>query len=85
MYVEIYSKEGCPHCLMAKTVLASKNIVFHEQKLFRDFTKEQILEKFPHAQTFPIIIVDGYFIGGYTQLKTYLEEQTNSNKTLLNE
>jgi glutaredoxin len=85
MLVEIYTKEDCPYCQMAKTTLASKSVQFTEQTLYKDFTREHILEKFPSAKSFPIIVVDGFYIGGYNQLKEYLEEQTNSSKKLLNE
>lgn len=85
MYVEIYTKDDCPYCQMAKTSLALKQIQFTEQKLNTHFTREQILEKFPTAKSFPIIVLDGFYIGGYNQLKEYLEEQTKSTKTLLNE
>jgi glutaredoxin len=85
MLVEIYTKEDCPYCQLAKTALASKNIQFTEQKLYKDFTREHILEKFPTAKTFPIIVLDGFYIGGYNQLREYLEEQSRSNQTLLNE
>ena len=85
MFVEIYTKDDCAYCQMAKTALASKNIGFNEKKLYRDFTREQIMEKFPAAKSFPIIILDGFFVGGYNQLMEYLEEQSNSSKMLLNE
>lgn len=85
MHVEIYTKDDCPYCQMAKVELARRTITFTEQKLNRDFTREHILEKFPVAKTFPIIVVDGFFIGGYNQLREYLEEQARSNQTLLNE
>lgn len=85
MLVEIYSKEDCQYCQMAKTSLAGKGIQFTEQTLHIDFTRDYILEKFPSAKTFPIIVVNGFYIGGYNQLREYLEEQTNSSKKLLNE
>ena len=70
---------------MAKIALADRGVSFSEQKLNTHFTREQILEKFPLAKSFPIIVLDGFFIGGYNQLKEYLEEQAKSTKTLLNE
>jgi glutaredoxin len=42
----------------------------YEYKLFgKDFTREELMETFPGARTFPQIIVDGQKIGGYTELK----------------
>lgn len=85
MHVEIYTKDDCPYCQMAKVELARRAIIFTEQKLNKDFSREHILEKFPTAKTFPIIVLDGFYIGGYNQLLEYLEEQTRSNQSLLNE
>lgn len=83
MFVELYTKDDCPYCQMAKIALADKNITFTEQKLNRDFSREQILEKFPEAKTFPIIVLDGFYIGGYTQLKEHLS-LTESSQIVLN-
>jgi glutaredoxin len=35
--------------------------------------------------SFPVIVVDGFYIGGYTQLESMLNEQTKSTQQLLNE
>lgn len=85
MLVEIYTKDDCQYCMLAKTSLAKHMIQFNEYKLHHHFTRNEILEKYPEAKTFPIIVLDGFYIGGYTQLSKYLEEQFSSNKTLLNE
>lgn len=85
MAIEVYTKDDCAYCMMAKATLARHMMQFNEYKLHHDFTKGQIQEKFPEAKTFPIIVVDGFYIGGYNQLSSYLEEQARSAKTLLNE
>lgn len=85
MAIDIYTKDDCAYCSMAKTSLAKHMMQFNEYKLHRDITRGQIQEKFPEAKTFPIIVVDGFYIGGYNQLSSYLEEQARSTKTLLNE
>lgn len=85
MHYVIYTKDDCPYCQMAKTELRGVGAFFSEQKLYRDFTREQILEKFPTAKTFPIIVLDGFVLGGYTQLKEHLDQQSKSTKILLNE
>jgi glutaredoxin 3 len=83
--VEIYSKPDCPFCSRAKNVLNINNIKYTEQTLGTDFTREIILEKFPTAKTFPIIVVDGFYIGGYSQLVEKLNEQNSDTRKLLNE
>lgn len=83
--VEIYSKPDCPYCTKAKQVLRTHDIPFTEQVLGQDFTREIIIEKFPTAKTFPIVVVDGYYIGGYTQLAEQLNKLNEDNRRLLNE
>ena len=84
MIVEVYSKDGCGYCTAAVSLLKSKDIRFTEQKLGIDFTREMLLEKFPHAKTFPVIVVDGMHIGGYIELTEELRKR-NSSQKLLNE
>lgn len=73
MNILIYSKEGCTYCTMAKNLLESKNIPFTEKVLSLDFTREQLLAEHSLAKTFPVVVVDGFYIGGYTNLVTYIE------------
>jgi glutaredoxin-related protein len=32
-----------------------------------DFTRDEFMQKFPTARTFPQILVDGDLVGGYTE------------------
>lgn len=82
--IEVYSKNGCSYCTAAMTLLKQKNIQFLEKKLDINFTKEQLLEMYPTAKTFPVIVVDGYNIGGYSNLVEHLKSQ-ETNQQLLNE
>jgi glutaredoxin len=63
---------------MARIALWDKQIPYSELKLDRDFSREQILEKFPEAKSFPIIVLDGFYIGGYTQLREHLNSKNDS-------
>jgi glutaredoxin len=45
---------------------------FTYKELNKDFTRENLNEKFPGAKTFPQIQVDGENIGGYTELAARL-------------
>ena len=70
--IEIYGKTQCPYCDMAKALCEQKGLDF-EYKLFgEDFSRDELMETFPGARTFPQIIVDGNKIGGYTELKEHL-------------
>jgi glutaredoxin len=85
MNIVIYTKDNCSFCLNAKTLLSSKGIGYTEMKLNEDFTREYLLENYPSAKTFPVIIVDGFYIGGYEQLKNKMNESVNNTQKLLNE
>ena len=68
MKVVMYSKTECPYCDKARLLLTSHQKDYTEFKLHKDFSRELILEVFPTARTFPIIVLDGNYIGGYTEL-----------------
>ena len=85
MNVVLYTKNDCPYCNNAKTLLQSKGIGYTEMKLNEDFTREFLLENYPSAKSFPVIVLDGFYIGGYDQLRTKLNESLNTTQKLLNE
>ena len=75
MKIEMYSKKNCSYCSSARKILSENNIEFTEYKLAEDFTREQLLEKVPLAKTYPVILVDDNFIGGFSDLKQLLENK----------
>lgn len=76
----IYGKPQCPFCDKAKHLLDVRQINYEYRQLGVDFEREQILEEFPEARTFPQIVINGIKIGGYEQMLTYIED-TNYNGT----
>lgn len=76
MNIVIYSKDSCPFCVRARDLLTKLTLKFEENKLGKDFDREQIIARFPDAKTFPIITVDGKWIGGYNELEKMLKEHT---------
>lgn len=85
MSVILYTKDNCSYCINAKLLLTSKGIPFSEMKLGEDFTRETLLEMFPEARSFPVIVIDGFNIGGYHQLKEHLNSQVSETKKFLTE
>jgi len=83
MAIEIYSKDGCSFCTQAKQLLRIHNKDFIEYKLDEDFTREILVSKFPEARTFPVIVLDGFNIGGFEQLKKHLTEETQDSRKIL--
>lgn len=78
--IEIWGKPQCPYCDAAKRLCETRNLPYVYKQLGVDFTREEVLEEFPGARTFPQIKVHNEKIGGYDRLGSYLEE-TNYNGT----
>ena len=54
---------------------------YEYKELGKDFSREEVFEKFPTARTFPPqILVYGKPVGGYEQFVSYIED-TNYNGT----
>ena len=73
MKVEIYSKPQCPYCVQAKALAEREGHKLTYKMLDEDFNREQLMETFPGARTFPQIIVDGTKIGGFTEYKALVD------------
>jgi len=69
----VWSKNNCPFCVQAKSLLKLKGIEFEERNIStKTWTKEQLLEAVPDARTLPQIFLDDNYIGGFTELRTHL-------------
>lgn len=74
MNIEIYSKDHCPYCDMAvhkaqAMMQERSDIELSVKKLGKDFGREEMLENFPGARTFPQIRIDGENIGGWQEFQ----------------
>jgi len=70
----VWSKDQCPYCVQAKALLESRGIDYEERNIMHDWTKEQLLEAVPTARTLPQIIINNNLVGGFTELRRYIEE-----------
>lgn len=70
----VWSKDQCPYCDQAKNLLNLKGIIYEERNINKNWTREQLLDAVPMARTVPQIFLDDTYIGGYTDLKQYLEQ-----------
>jgi len=73
MKATVWSKNACPFCVQAKSLLESRGIEFEERNVSTDWTKEQLLEAVPTARTLPQIFLDDNYIGGFTELRQHLQ------------
>ena len=74
MKAVVWSKYNCPFCDQAKALLKQKGIQFEEKKIGDGFTREDLLESVPNARTVPQIFINNQLVGGFTELRTYLEQ-----------
>ena len=77
MKIEIYSKTNCMYCdravhIAQQMIQETSEHSYNKYMLDEDFTREELLEKFPNARTFPQIVIDGENIGGYSNFLNYL-------------
>ena len=63
--IEIFGKTQCPYCDKAKALCDREGYDYTYKSLGEDFTREEMMESFPTARTFPQIRIDGEAIGGY--------------------
>jgi glutaredoxin len=70
--IEIYTRDGCPHCTDIKMFLKNKDINYHELKIGVDVERNDVVAKFPDQKTLPIITLNGDVVGS-SELKTIVE------------
>jgi glutaredoxin len=75
----VWSKDQCPYCDQAKALLKQKGIEFEERNVSRDWTREQLLEAVPAVRTVPQIFINEELVGGFTELRTYLQKDQHVN------
>jgi glutaredoxin 3 len=83
--IQLYSKDDCIYCNQAKKLLNTLGVRYEELKLGVHFTRETLLEMFPSAKRFPVVVVDGMHIGGYNELQEEMKRQTSDTRILLKE
>lgn len=70
----VWSKDNCAFCDQAKALLEQRNIAYEERKIGYGYTREDLLEAVPTARTVPQIFVNNNHVGGFTELRKYIEE-----------
>ena len=71
----IYGKPDCPFCDKAKRFCEEKGLIYTYLLLGKDFSLQELLEKFPGAKSFPQIVNwSGTRIGGYTELAKWFAD-----------
>jgi len=73
--VLIYTKDNCIWCDRAKILLDSKKISYNEIDLSDDSERLKFYEKIgENVKTVPQVFIDDKRIGGFQDLKVFLDE-----------
>ena len=77
----VYSKSGCPNCSNVKKLLKDKHLLFNivdcddyiieDKENFLLFIKEHAKKE---IKQFPVIFYEGTLIGGYSEVKEYINK-----------
>lgn len=81
MDIKVVGKENCVFCERAKKLLTIRKKEFEYFDVADegfDFTKFREDHGAMGARTFPVVVIDGEYIGGFTELFGVLNEQSNS-------
>ena len=66
--VQIYSKQVCPYCVRAKSLLDRKGVAYEEIDVENDDAKRAWLVEATGQRTVPQVFVDGRSLGGFTDI-----------------
>lgn len=75
--IEVYGKQNCGFCTQAITLLESNGIEYRKFIIDENISRDEFVSRFPDVRTVPLIYLDGNRLGGYQQLKEYVEARTN--------
>ena len=70
----VWSKDNCPYCDQAKSLLKMKGIEYEERNINQGWDREDLFAAVPGARSVPQIFLDDRLIGGFTELKKHLEK-----------
>lgn len=69
MKAVIWSSDNCWFCSESKRIMESKGMEIEERVIGNgEWTKEDLLEAVPNANTVPQIFIDGEHVGGHDDL-----------------
>ena len=82
--VTVYSKDGCQYCQLAKNILKKNKLEYLEINIKeerKEKFKDSFIKSYGHeVKTFPAIVIDEEYIGGYKELADILRPTFNYSK-----
>ena len=71
--ITLYGKQNCGFCAMAQNLLETSNLEYEKYIIDENISREEFVSKFPDVRTVPLILLNEERLGGYQQLKEYVE------------
>jgi len=75
MEIIAYTSAGCFYCDQLKELFKRFDIEYTAIQVKKDITLEDFRQKYPAAESYPHVVIDGDVIGGLTQTAKYLMDQ----------
>ena len=77
MKIEAYTTNNCSYCAHLKELLLRADLkdITTFIKVGRDITREEFMEKFPDANGYPHVIIDGEVLPGLVPVARYLVQK----------
>lgn len=76
MKIEVYTRDGCPHCVDIKQFLSNRKVGYTEFKIGSNISRDEVISKFPDVKSLPIVTLEDDIIGS-SELKSLVNEQPN--------
>ncbi|GGK65412.1 glutaredoxin 3 [Amphritea balenae] len=70
--IEIYTKDYCPYCKAAKTLLNQLGWSYTEYEISSDFRKREEMVRRSGRRTVPQLFIADEHIGGYDDFSAYI-------------
>ena len=73
----VWSQPNCQYCDLAKKLLTMRGLEYQERIIGMDegnWPKEALMKAVPNARSVPQVFVKGKYVGGYKELREYLND-----------
>lgn len=74
---DVYGKESCSYCTLAKSLLENKGISYRYFDIEKDDVDlDHLINNIAKGvRTVPVVLRDGVYIGGYTELRNFIKNE----------
>lgn len=74
MNITIYTKDNCPNCTTAKSLLKAKGLEYTERDVGIPEWRDSLTRNVPGIRQMPAIFVNNQYVGGLAGLQSALKQ-----------